>query len=473
MYSKMFLLLSLIVWTPLVSEDSTTTKYAIVVSEKTAEDWKEVVHALKTKHNGRVIVYKANVGESLKRLKLLFPRYTCFVAKKEEAGRAFVAEVHRLTRKYDNDPYTDTYWGILTGFDKANALSIAKQHESLVVERVAGGTQFAIDKCVEGLWYDELVKGKKVQKKKGGKAVETIGVADSTKALVDSLNEYKPDLFITSGHATERDWQIGFRYRNGYFKSRSGEMIGEDTKNKKFKINSPNPKVYMAVGNCLMGHIDGPDAMALAWLKSAGVHQMLGYTVPTWYGYGGWGCLDYFVEQPGRYSFTEAFFANHHALIHRLQTYFPSIASSDVKPGQSAKSGTVEPNKIGLRASDGSGLSHDRDVVAYYGDPAWVAKMSEAKRSFEQVLSEKEGVFIFEIKPQLAERSFDPVDTNGSQRGYRPIVELLPFRLKDIKILEGHELKPIVMDDFILIPNPRKCDPKKKYIIKFSATKIK
>ena len=41
-------------------------------------------------------------------------------------------------------------------------------------------------------------------------------------------------------------------------------------------------------------------------------------TIPTGYGYGGWGCLDYFVEQPGRYTFTEAFLANHHALVQRL-----------------------------------------------------------------------------------------------------------------------------------------------------------
>ncbi len=36
-------------------------------------------------------------------------------------------------------------------------------------------------------------------------------------------------------------------------------------------IHSDNPKAYLAVGNCLMGHIDGPDAMALAWMNNAGV----------------------------------------------------------------------------------------------------------------------------------------------------------------------------------------------------------
>jgi hypothetical protein len=57
--------------------------------------------------------------------------------------------------------------------------------------------------------------------------------------------------------------------------------------------------------------------------SSAAVRQMAGYVLPTWYGYQGWGLLDYFVEQPGRFTLTEAFHANHHALVHRLMTYFP------------------------------------------------------------------------------------------------------------------------------------------------------
>ena len=69
----------------------------------------------------------------------------------------------------------------------------------------------------------------------------------------------------------------------------------------------------------------------------------------TWFGYGGWGCLDYFVEQPGRYTFAEAFFANHHALIHSIES----------------KSGNQR------------GLQFDKNVVVLYGDPAWVARWNE------------------------------------------------------------------------------------------------
>ena len=72
-------------------------------------------------------------------------------------------------------------------------------------------------------------------------------------------------------------------------------MSGVTTTGEQFEIRSNNPKVYLPIGNCLMGHIDGPNAMALAWMNNVGVRQMIGYTVLTWYGYGGWGVLDYFV----------------------------------------------------------------------------------------------------------------------------------------------------------------------------------
>jgi zinc protease len=208
-----------------------------------------------------------------------------------------------------------------------------------------------------------------------------------------------------------------------------------------------------------MGHIDGPDAMALAFLRSAGVRQMIGYTVPTWYGYAGWGCLDYFLEQPGRYTLAEAFFANQQALLHRLEVNFPGIARVDTEPGKTYRKQvqlTPQARKNGLGQGDARGLLYDRDAVAFYGDPAWSARMAKMSCCWEQVLREEEGRFIFEIKPLRGEATFKPINTNGSQRGWRPIVEIFPWRLQKIEILQGKELEPLITDNFILVPNPRK-----------------
>jgi hypothetical protein len=64
--------------------------------------------------------------------------------------------------------------------------------------------------------------------------------------------------------------------------------------------------------DCFWGILTGYDAANALRLAEhqAGVKQIVGYTVTTWYGYAGWGCLDYFVKQPGRYTFAEAFLAN-------------------------------------------------------------------------------------------------------------------------------------------------------------------
>lgn len=452
--------------------------YVVVVSKATQSDseWSKVVEELVAKHQAEVVTYDKHVSESLPALRETFPRYACFVATSEEASLQMVADVHRLTRKLDDDPYADVFWGILTGYDAANALAIAQEREPLVIRRVASGTELAMDRVPEGVWYFELEQNRMVRKEPGGEAKQIQGPNDTTQALAATLTEYKADLFVTSGHATERNWQIGFRYRNGEFQSKAGELFGVDTMGTRIPILSANPKVYLPIGNCLMGHIDGPDAMALAFMNSAGVRQMMGYTVPTWYGYAGWGCLDYFVEQPGRYTFVEAFFANQHALIDRLETNFPEIARLDTRPG------SMRPGKFtlseaarnaGLSEHDGVGLLHDRDVLALYGDPAWSAKLAPGKLSYEQTLTEvAQGVFAVEIKPLSGEKSFEPVNLNGSQRGWRPFVQFLPNRVKDIEIISGAEHSPVITDNFVLIPNPRSCDPNKTYRVEFKATVI-
>jgi zinc protease len=363
--------------------------------------------------------------------------------------------------------YTDTIWGILTGFDAGNALRIAQHAKPLTIRNVVSGTEFAMDMVQQGTWYSELEAGLIVEKKNGEEPVRKKGPTDSTNALVEHLNKNRTDLFITSGHATERDWMIGYSYKNGFFKCRPGQLFGIDTSGETTDINSPNPKVYMPVGNCLMGHIDSRDAMALAWMNSGGVMQMIGYTVPTWYGYAGWGCLDYFVEQPSRYTFAEAVFANHQALVHRLTTYFPTSLENEKAGAPPAPS--EEGVAAGLSASDARGRLFDRDVLAFYGDPAWEARMAPAPLPFEQELSRNGDVFTFTIKPNQGTDSFRTIDNNGSQRGGRPFFALLPERIGPAKIVEGGNLNPVITENFILVPRPGNAQAKERYVIRFQA----
>ena len=101
--------------------------YAIVVPANHPE-LDGAVQALKTKYGSKakVFTYKQSVCEVLPDLQNALPYYTCFVTPKELAGRAFTGEVSRMTREILPDPYCDTFWGILTGYDASDIRRVAE-----------------------------------------------------------------------------------------------------------------------------------------------------------------------------------------------------------------------------------------------------------------------------------------------------------------------------------------------------------
>lgn len=394
--------------------------YAVVVSEETGHDigWKKAVDALVVKHNGTVLTYKKEVFEILEPLRRQFPKYVCFVATPEEASGKYIATCHQLTRKLDADIYTDVIWGVLTGYDAADALRIAAYAEPLVVKRCLTGTVGSpLDSYEEGRMYNELKKNSSWEKNAGTGVTLQVCPTDTTKILVDALNHYKPDVFITSGHATQRDWMIGYGYRNGSFGCQEGQLFGTDTQNNRYDVHSPNPKIHLAVGNCLIANIPDRNCMALALMHSAGVYQMLGYTIPTGYGYGGWGVKDYFSElQAGRFTLAQSHYVNNLALVYEIE-------------------------KQRQRGEISRGLQGDRDVVVLYGDPAWEARMPERLLPWTQTLSEQGGVYRFTITANVT-----------GDWDNRPIVQILPHRVRDIQLLDGGSFHPVIADNFILVP---------------------
>jgi zinc protease len=447
--------------------------YAIVISEVTWADpqWKKVAEALRAKYDATVIVYPHSVDEARAALAAVFPRYACFVARPAEAGRDFVVAVHRMTRALDDDPYTDVIWGILTGYDAGDALRIAAHKPPLVVRKAAAGTGINLDAFDEGRWFSEGEQGAMWEKAAGGRAEKKQCPPDSTKMLVDTFNEFRPDLFLTSGHATEHDWQIGYSYKNGQFRCREGQLFGLDLDKKEHPINSPNPKVYLPAGNCLIGRIPGPDCMATAFMHTGGVYQMIGYTVSTWCGYGGWGVRDLFVGQPGRYTLAEAFYLNNQALVHQLQTRFPKSANVnftrfDLEKDPhllgklAAEHGLLNDKRDGLRDRDELGLLWDRDTVAFYGDPAWEARLAPQPLAWEQKIAVAGGTYTFTLT------------ANADGSASRPPMILLPHRVRPVQVTEGADLAPLITDNFLLLAKPAKFEKGKCYKVVFEAERI-
>ena len=417
--------------------------YAIVATKAVLDDsdWLQVVNSLKERrgdeYNVSVIAWDDSVVDELRKVK---PRYACFITKPEDASIEQLASVWKISRELDDDPYGDVVWGIITGFDSNDALRLTKTQD-MVVERALGGTSIALKYFKSGVVFDEGKKNHWVVKKEGEEAEDRNDAPDdTTKAIADELNNAQ--LFVTSGHASERNWSIGYSYKNGFFVAKDGRLLGVPSNDKPFVIEAQGSKVYLASGNCLLGHIDKPDCLALAMIRNANVDALVGYVVPTWFGYMGWGVQDYYIEQPGRFTVAEAFFANNQALLNVLED------DDDA------------PETERMSAQDRTGMEYDRDVVVLYGDPAWRNALAVQESGWEQTLScekNEDGstLWTLTIAPLQGDKSFKLVDGNGSQRSGRPFFQFFPRDVSTPKVLEGEEFSPVVTENFILISSKK------------------
>ena len=455
--------------------------YAIVCSDLTKRIWPDAYAKLKAKYDlkwpGRVrtVTYDdgAAVSQSLPALAELKPSYTCFLAPHSECGREYVKSINRLTRELDpSTPYTDTVWGILTGLVEEDVLFALRQ-QPLEVKRVIGNCPVDLDRFESGVWYSECRQGVSTRKKAGQeKAVEEACPLDTTAVIAGHLSAQRDvgrdegvDMVISSGHATEANWDIAYTFRGGQFRCSRGLLYGRCVDGVKIDLErTRNPKILSAAGNCLMGHVAGEDCMALGWMHSASVVQMMGYVVPTWFGYGGWGVHKYFINNPGAMSFAEAFFANQQSLINELcSSYSPEGDATSVSVEDHNAiyrrcfntSETASPNL----SRDCSGLLYDQNNVAFYGDPAWEARLApnpaswhyESKLSQTSQQPDENGWIRWEYSVLTLKEGHwtcSVPDDKMTSPG-RPPVLVFPCSVQGVKLLEGNA---VVTRRFLLLP---------------------
>jgi len=442
--------------------DASKPGYAIVATPSVLDDadWSKVVDALKAKRADEfnVVVIRWE-DDAFDKLRDAAPLYACFVSKPEEASSEQLAEIYAKTRKLDDDPYGDVVWGIITGYDANDALRLTQTND-MQVERVCGGTPVDMTYFKSGVTFDEGSKNR-WRVKEEGKAIKERNDApdDTTRAIAEALNGAQ--LFVTSGHATERNWSIGFSYKNGFFVAQQGRLIGVPSNDKPFLIKAEGSKIYLASGNCLMGNIDKPDCMALAMIRNANVDMLVGYVVPTWFGFMGWGVQDYYIKQPGRYTVAEAFFANNQALLHLLE-----------KNKAIQEANAPEDQQFSLRFVEG--LKYDRDVLVLYGDPAWRNALAVQDSGWKQEFAQEQSsdgqtIWTLTITPLRGENSYRLVDPKDAEHSERPFFQFLPRRIADVKILEGGEFNPIITENFVMIPKFNPIPKDKPFVVKFSS----
>jgi len=487
--------------------------YVIVVSKKTAEDagWSPVVEALRTKHAAQVLRWSAPRGAKnlAPRLAALAPQYVCFVATPEELAveaqvtirprggegepRTFPLrgqyyhEVAAAMADLDDDPYDDAVWSVLTGRTPADALRVVRC-EPLTVRRGLSHVGTGRLKWFEsGASFSETQQGVKWVKEPGRAPEKVQGPDDSTKQFVAELNDRSPDMVSTSGHATERDWQMGYSYRGGQIviPSRKAALVrgaakenapeegptgeategdaseaaapgaeetetqpdeaaagdgaeGEpalyavDASRRAYAIRTMNPKVYFAPGNCRIARVHQDECMALGWIHH-GAMQFFGHVGLQMSSCYAWGIYEYFLGLQGRYTFAEAVWLNQQALRWELGRMTDQEKQKKYVCCQNARFIPV-------------GRQFFWETTVLYGDPAWEAR---AKAVTEPLY--EQDVQTRALGGGREELTFT-VTMRRDERPRRPAAYILPPAPRTVLEVRRGPDDLVVADNFALIP---------------------
>ncbi|KPJ70552.1 hypothetical protein AMJ52_09815 [candidate division TA06 bacterium DG_78] len=423
-------------------------RYAIVVSNATnsAPGWSAVVESLVVTHGGQVFTWQDTVGEVQSELASYKPDYIAFVGQPStEINQAFVTRVWFLTRDLDADPYGDAIWGIITGYDYDDAMRIV-QNQMLEVKTVLGGTN-----CTWDSWFYQGISTFEAEYNRiRFKIPDTTLIIDTIcpprcpddrcTLLVNYINngisdtilgysvEGDVDYFVTSGHGNVNVWQLHYPTADleGYFRSNAGQLYGDPHDGDDRDINSTNPKIYNAMGNCLVGNPNSVNNMPYAWLRTGGAIAMTGYMPVTTYGYMLWGLGGLFQMSQDRYTYAEAFWLNNQELL------FDQINET---PG-----------------TDPYGLNYDKNACCYYGDPAAEIRMYPWREPWwDQGLDIVEGT-IFDTISFWIEANYDSVDPGFSgTSGRRHPFAFFPYRYDSTTVIDSNCYEAVITDNFVLM----------------------
>lgn len=456
----------------------TAADYTVLIKKSTYEKpaWRAVAEALVKKHDAKIVQWETNLEEALPAWSKQMPRYTCLVAEVPDAGKATVIQMHQLSRQLDEDIYGDTIWGIITGAEASTALRLAQATEPQRVSDALLSAGVGPERFREAYYVSEHAKGDVGHKKPDGTITKSKIDGDTTPYYVDAFNKLDPDVVLSSAHASERNLEMPFS--NGNIVPRDGRlyglvtggkrMIGADGQALNIKLDGDllemktpqRPKLYFAVGNCLIGHIPDNNCMALAWLGWGKANQMIGYVVTTWYGEQGWGTLKAWEQSGGKAPINECFALANQKMLYTLEEEMMELPNFTFDPNTDLDTsklfGQIHPIYQALPSYERATVRHhvgmlwDRDVVAFYGDPALEIRLDEkhtlqARRDIKFV---ERGPGEFSVVLTVHEAYGKP------QLNDAPLGLFFPKRLKNIQLAEASPYKPLLTDNFLLVTQP-------------------
>ncbi len=399
---------------PPAPKEPDTEEYTIISSEKTMADpeWAEVATVLKKKYPDAEICSLAELTEDAvtNTLRRNQTRYAAIVLKPDEVDRILVNNLHRAARRVDDDPWGDCMWGIITGHTASDARRIAEADSTLTIKRLLATTnvdhqRFEHSCCITD-WTDAPVREQNGYTEPVSTTYPASPGEDKLLGIFTrQLATQRPQAIITSSHATEYNLEMPFsrglifssdnrfhelpanqlkQFANPLAEARGGNQATIQQLATSCTSVAPDgePRIWLAAGNCLFGNANNsPHSMAVTALSAYTCNQVVGYTVPSWYGESGWGTLGCFFGNTNGTSLAEAWFLNNQFILHRSQELDVNTLKMRFN-GERFNLGEFIPQlfKLDIKIDerhirDLIGLVHDRDVIAFYGDPAWRAEL--------------------------------------------------------------------------------------------------
>ena len=439
------------------------------------EEWAEVANTLATRHNAEVVIFETSPRESLEQIREAYPRYVAIVDKPENIGRDYVIDLHLLCGVVDEDIYGEFLWGIITGYAAEAAMRMVNNSAEPLVIKYAVATIMELNSAKwfdNYAWVDDHTQG--LWGYKNGRDSDIVTAMIEKEQVLDKFKElyeaYDPDLIVTAAHATQQNLEMPFSL--GHIKPRDGKLYAHNifTDEQQDIIESGKRRVYTAIGNCLIGDMDNTrESMAAAWMNGSNVATMVGYVVTTWHGRAGWGAMKYWVTNPFRYTLAEAVFMNQQDFLHQQYGWYPELINERYTYHEgfwselecaSQRLSEILGREIDMESAtdwDMMGFWHDRDVLAYYGDPMWSVTLQgvEAERDYEVKSRLKGDKCIITI---TTAENFSLERMKGDKFKQEHVLDLpisyfFPKRLVNPRLADGQMWDVALDENFILVYN--------------------
>ena len=459
------------------------SEYVVLVQKAVRTDvsWGKVVDELVRKHQAEVVMYDSLISETLLRLREIYPRYVAVVEKPENINREFVIDLNQMSRQVDGDIYVDFLWGIITGYDAESALRLIERGDG-PKEMSSAWCLGALSELKDGRYFERM--GLCCEERRGNSKNEWI----EKNSLVSAENQLDVNSKIIywgeNNHPDIVIWEAVGQPDRMCFQWKKGANMDVVTCRGKLWRGERELKLQDNVRVCFLPMAYGntwgtKESFPISWLKSEEVGALVSGMDFSTFGKGTWGTLQFWLTDAGRFSLAEAQFLNQQDLLCRLKQWKPELLEKNFVYSkkmddclltyyQAEQDATVELLRGDANAFKKFYYMYERDIMVYYGDPAWRVTAKDVIRDLPYTVSCKmKGKKCVVTIRTTATFSWERLHEGIMQRvGELPVCYFFPKRLKNPRLAEKQEYElNVVVDENFLFVYDTYFKPNKKYKI--------